>query len=78
MEKLTANETLDLLNKQWADTNDVKKLACCGSNRAGVIKKEIREQLGETYFLPKGLVPMDKLFDYLKININYLKKVSKN
>ncbi|MBQ6546500.1 MAG: hypothetical protein IJL74_00685 [Bacilli bacterium] len=78
MEKLTANETLDLLNKQWADTNDIKKLACCGTNRAGLIKQEIKQQLGDKYFLPKGLVPMDKLFDYLNININYLRKISKN
>ena len=79
MEKLTARETLKLLDNQWADTNDIKKLACCGTNKAGVIKNEIKEQLKkEGYELPSGLIPMDRLFDYLKININYLRKVSKN
>ena len=76
-EKLSAQEILDLLNLQWADTETVMKLGSIGSNKALYVKKVIRESLeAEGYFLPRGLVPMDKLVDYFKINVSYLKKIS--
>ena len=76
-EKLSAQEILDLLNLQWADTETVMKLGSIGSNKALYVKKVIRESLeNEGYFLPRGLIPMDKLVDYFKINVSYLKKIS--
>lgn len=76
--RLSATETLELLNNQWATTSDVKKLACVGNNRGSDIMRAIRENAeSQGYHLPRGLVPMEMVIDYLKININYLKKISK-
>ena len=76
-EKLSAQEILDLLNLQWADTETVMKLGSIGYNKALYVKKIIKESLkNEGYFLPRGLIPMDKLVDYFKINVSYLKKIS--
>lgn len=77
-ERLNANEILDLLNTQWADTKLIKKLGYVGTNKAWEISKKIRDELEkEGYWLPRGLVPMEKVVEYFKININYLKKVAK-
>ena len=39
--------------------------------------RELRKQLEQdNYFLPTNLLPMDKVVEYLKLNIPYLKKVS--
>ena len=75
---INATETLELIEKTWADKNDIMKLACCGELSAKKIKHILATQLEqEGYTLPSGKVPMDRLVQYLKININYLKKVSK-
>lgn len=76
-ERLTAKETLELLNNQWATTEDIMKLAFVGENRAGDIRNELSRMVEEKgKKLPRGLVPMDLLKDYLGINISYLKKIS--
>ena len=73
---LSANELLKLINTQWATTEDVKLIGSVGNNKALEIKKEIKKELEkEGYRLPNNLVPMSKVVDYFKININYLKKV---
>lgn len=75
---IKAKETLELIEKTWADMNDITKLACCGTVNAKKIKQVLAKELEqEGYKLPSGKVPMDRLVQYLKININYLKKVSK-
>lgn len=75
---LTAQETLDLINKQWATNQDIQKLAYVGYSKARVIKKEIENELVEKgYRISHGLVPMDKVVEYLKINVNYLKRIAK-
>ena len=74
---LNANEILEKINNQWASTKDIKALACVGNNKAYEIKTKITKDLEENgYFLPKGLIPMEKLVEYLKINIKYLQKVA--
>lgn len=75
---INATETLELIEKTWADTNDIMKLACCGVVNAKKIKQDLAKELEqEGYKLPSGKVPMDRLVQYLKININYLKRVSR-
>ena len=75
---INATETLELIEKTWADKNDIMKLACCGVVGAKKIKQDLAKELEqEGYKLPSGKVPMDRLVQYLKININYLKRVSK-
>lgn len=76
--RLTATETLELLNNQWATTTDVKRLASVGTNKSLDIMKSIREDAeNKGYYLPRGLVPMEMVIDYLKINVGYLKKISR-
>lgn len=75
-EKLSAQETLQILDSQWANKQAVKKLGYVGDNKAWQIMNEIRADLeAQGYKLPRGLVPMEKVVDYFKININYLKKI---
>ena len=38
--KLTAKETLEMINKQWSDVNDIRQLAQCSKKKAYEIKKE--------------------------------------
>ena len=75
---MTAKETLDLISKQWCDLNDLRKLTGLGKNSASKLKSEIRVSLlSKGYQLPSKLLPMNEVVNYLKININYLQKMSK-
>lgn len=70
---MTANETLELVARQWCSLNDLMKLAQVGRNSALKIKKEIKDKLTtQGYRLPNHLVPMKEVVDYLDINIAYL------
>ena len=70
---MTANETLELISKQWCDLNDLMKLAQIGRNTALKIKRDIKNKLtSQGYIIPNHLVPMKEVVDYLDININYL------
>ena len=76
---LSAEETLKILENQWLTTNDLKKLACVGTTKVSEIKKAIIEELhkeDKNYYLPAGLLPTDKVVEFLKINIKYLKRIS--
>jgi len=75
---MTAKETLDLISKQWCDLNDLRKLTGLGKNSASKLKSEIRiSLLNKGYQLPSKLLPMNEVVNYLKINFNYLQKMSK-
>ena len=75
---LSANELLELISsKHWANTTDLMKISGKGRNSSDKDKHEIAAQLEKQgYRLPRGLVPMDVVVDYYKINITYLKKVA--
>lgn len=74
--RLSSEELLEVLNTQWATANDVKLIGCVGQNKALEIMKEIRTKIeNDGYYLPRNLVPMEKVIEYFKININYLKKM---
>ena len=75
---LTARETLDILNKQWATKKDIQYLAFVGENKAGEITKEIAKMVFEKTgrVLPKGLYPMKYVQEYLAIDIDYLRKIN--
>lgn len=77
MEKISANELLDLLNNQWANTDDIMKIGCIGKNQALKIKREIAQDLiNNGYYLPRNLVTMESVISYFKINIKHLRKIS--
>ena len=77
--RASANEMLDVLNKQWLDTKDIKLLASVGIEKEKKKKNEIISALeDDNYFLPSGLVPSEKVVEYLNLNVKYLKKIAKD
>jgi len=73
---MSANETLELLSKQWCSLQDLMKLTNLGRNSALKIRKEIITDLEDKgYKLPCGLIPMCEVVNKLNININYLKNM---
>ena len=74
---MTAEETLIILKKVWCDTNDLMKLSQLGINNTTKLKKEIKTDLeNQGYLLPKGKLPMIEVIKKLKIDIDYLEKIS--
>ena len=70
---MTANETLELISKQWCNLDDLMLLGEFGRNTALKIKKEIKDKLTKQgYIIPEHVIPMKEVVDYLDINISYL------
>ena len=77
-QKLNASELLELLNSQWASVNDIRLIGNVGLNTARSIKKEIVMLVEDTgKKLPPNLVPMEYVIHYFNINIQYLRKISR-
>lgn len=75
---ISANETLELISKQWCDLNDLKRLTGLGKNNTSKLRNQIKtDLLNKGYLLPNKLLPMNEVVSYLKINIPYLQKVAK-
>ncbi len=70
---MTAEETIEIVSKQWCSLEDLMKISQVGRNSAPKIKRNIREKLTKQgYMVPKHVVPMKEVVDYLDINISYL------
>lgn len=75
---MSANDTLELLAKQWCTLNDLMKLTNLGRNSALKIRKEIINYLeNKGYKLPCGLIPMCEVVNKLNINIDYLQNITR-
>ena len=75
---MTAEETLNLIYKQWCNLEDLMALGQLGRNSALRIKREIKSKLTKQgYKIPNHLIPMKEVVDYLDININYLESRTK-
>ena len=75
---MTADETLNLISKQWCNLEDLMALGQLGRNSALRIKREIKSKLTKQgYKIPNHLIPMKEVVDYLDININYLESRTK-
>lgn len=75
---MSANDTLELLTKQWCTLSDLMKLTSLGRNSALKIRKEIINVLeNKGYKLPCGLIPMCEVDNKLNININYLQNITR-
>lgn len=75
---MSADETLELLSKQWCSLKDLIKLTNLGRNSVLKIRKEIITDLEDKgYKLPGGLIPMCEVVDKLNININYLQNMAR-
>lgn len=74
----TASETIEILKKSWLNNDDIMQIAGCGQNRALAIKKQIQNNLeNQGIYCAYGLVPSVEVVKFLKIDIDYLKKMSK-
>lgn len=75
---MNAEETIKILKNQWCSIEDLMKLAKVSRTKAYKIKSEINEVLEEKgYRLPQGLLPMIEVVKYLKIDLDYLERISK-
>lgn len=76
---MNAHDMLEILSKQWCNTEDLKKLTCLGKNNISKLKTKIRKELmSKGYKLPTKLLPMNEVVNYLKIDIEYLNQIAKN
>ena len=74
----TATEMLDTLQKPYLSTKDISILASVGLGTATKIRNKIIEELKEKNILfINNLLPNKEVVDYLKIDINYLKKIER-
>lgn len=75
---ITASDTLDIINHVWADTKDIMLLANVGYNKALEIRKDIVKILENNgYKLFNNLIPMHDVVEYLGIDIDFLKRVTR-
>ena len=76
---IQADEMLEILNKQWATIQDIMKIGALGRNKARNIKNEIERNIIEQGLkLPNNLVPMEKVIEYFKINLDFLVTINKS
>ena len=74
---LSADEMLEILSSQWATIQDIMKIGSVGRNKARDIKNKIAEEIIATGFLlPNNLVPMEKVIEYFKINVDFLVSIN--
>lgn len=74
---MKANELLEIISKQWCNTEDLIKITGLGRNTVLKLKKQIKNSLNaREYSLPNGLLPMNEVVNYLKIDIDYLKDIN--
>ena len=70
---MKAQETLNLISKQWCTLEDLMALGEFGRNSALKVKREIKNKLiNQGYKIPSHVIPMKEVVEYLNININYL------
>lgn len=70
---MEAQETLNLISKQWCTLEDLMALGEFGRNSALKVKREIKNKLiNQGYKIPSHVISMKEVVDYLNININYL------
>ena len=70
---MEAQNTLNLISKQWCTLEDLMALGEFGRNSALKVKREIKSKLiNQGYKIPSHVIPMKEVVDYLNININYL------
>lgn len=77
--RLSSKEILNILNKQYLNVTDIKKIASISIEDARKIREEITQKLKyDGYFVPDKLIPSESLVKYLSLDLSYLKKLSNN
>ena len=77
--RLSSKEILNILNKQYLNVTEIKKIASISIKDAREIREEITQRLKhDGYFVPDKLIPSESLVKYLNLDLSYLKKLSNN
>lgn len=78
---MSSIELMNIFSKQWANVNDIKKIASCGRDNAILIRNNIIKDIeNKGYKLPiskEKLVPMEYVINYLNINVDYIYSMAK-
>ena len=75
---MNVTETIQILKNQWCSIEDLMKLAQVSRTKVYKMKTEISEILeSQGYKLPQGLLPMIEVVKYLRIDLDYLERMSK-
>ena len=70
---MSAEETLNLIAKQWCTLEDIMKLGHLGRKSALKAKKLIKDKLEKQgYIIPKSVVPTKEVVEFFDIDIPYL------
>ncbi len=76
MQIIAASKALEIISKPWCSSQDFSILSNTGKNTTLKLMKDLRIRLEkENYFLPSNLLPMDKVVEYLGLNLSYLNQV---
>lgn len=78
---MSSLEMIRILSKQWANVDDIKKIASCGRDKAILIRNNIiNTVISRGMKLPiakQKLVPMEYVIDYLNINVERIYSMAK-
>ena len=74
------SELLKIISKQWANVNDIKKIASCGRDNASQIRDSIMLEIKQSgYNLPTSkekIVPMQNVIQYFNLDIEYISNMA--
>ncbi len=73
---MSSVELISILSKQWANVNDIKKIASCGRDNAihirNVIIEDIKNKGKNLPIAKEKIVPMESVINYLNINVEHI------
>lgn len=78
---MSSLELISIISKQWANIDDIKKIASCGRDKAIFIRNSIIKDITSNGMqLPickQKLVPMEYVINYFNINVERLYSMAK-
>lgn len=75
--RISATETLAILDNNYLSTKDIMRIASIGVTKALNLKHKIEKEIeSQGYLLPRGLVPTKNVIEALNIDVKYLKRLS--
>ena len=73
-------EMIRVLSKQWANVNDIKKIASCGRDNASKVRDIIIDDIkksGKNLPISKEkIVPMEYVIKYFSINVEHIYNIA--
>ena len=78
---MSSLEFISIISKQWANVDDIRKIASCGRDKAISIRNNIADKIiAKGMKLPiakQKIVPMEFVVDYLNINVDRIYSMAK-